>query len=128
MLNQITLHGRVGKTPELRQMSGKDGMYDSVSFTLAVNRDYGDETDWFFCTMNGKRAKVIEKYVGKGSELTVTGRLEKYKGSDGVEHTVVRMTGFDFCGSKKDTREPAQDVNDAFEVVTEQSESIDIPF
>lgn len=124
MLNQIMLHGRVGKAPELKTMSGKNGDYDSVSFTLAVNRDFGDETDWFLCTMSGNRAKVIEKYVGKGSELIITGRLEKYKSKDGIEHCVVRMNGFDFCGSKKDAASPAQGADKAFEPADDD----DIPF
>lgn len=124
MLNEIKLHGRVGKAPELREMNGRNGVYDSVSFTLAVNRDFGDETDWFLCTLSGSRAKVIEKYVSKGSELIVWGRLEKYKGRDGVEHTVVRMTGFDFCGSRKDAEAaPAQEAAPGFEATDE-----DIPF
>lgn len=111
MLNEITLHGYLGKDPEIREGEGQNGPYVIVAFSLAVSRDYGDETDWFYCSMSGdpekrqgKRAKVIHKYFHKGSEIIVTGRMESYRS----EHTTywnVRVSDFNFCGKNKDRNE-----------------------
>ena len=79
MLNRIELQGYLGRDPELTYQEGQNGRYARVAFSLGVGRDYGDGTDWFYCTMNGKRAEVIEKYFRKGSEILVSGRMESYK-------------------------------------------------
>ena len=105
-LNFIAIHGRLGRDPEIKEMQGKNGPYKSVNFTVAVGRSYGDETDWFFCTMNGKRAEVIHKFFRKGSQIIVTGRMESYKRQqDGSTSWVVRVEDFDFCdpGTKQTT-------------------------
>ena len=97
-LNFITIHGRLGRDPEIKEMQGKNGPYKSVNFTVAVGRSYGDETDWFFCTMNGKRAEVIHRFFHKGSQIIVVGRMESYKRQqDGSIAWVVRVDDFDFC-------------------------------
>lgn len=101
MLNDIKLHGRLGKDPDLKVLQGQKGPYSRVTFTLAVGRDYGDETDWFLCAMSGKRAEVLDKYFRKGQEIVVWGRMESYKPKNDPDHTawIVKMTGFDFAGS-----------------------------
>ena len=104
MLNEITLHGYLGKDPELKEVEGQNGPFSKVSFSVAVSRDYGDETDWFYCVMNGRRAEVIHKYFHKGSEIIVKGRMESYRS----EHTTywnVRVSDFNFCGKNKDRNE-----------------------
>ena len=127
MLNEITLHGYLGKDPELKEGEGQNGPYVIVSFSLAVSRDYGDETDWFYCSMSGdpekaqgKRAKVIHKYFHKGSEIIVTGRMESYRS----EHTTywnVRVSDFNFCG-KNDNRMSDQPIPEGFREVDEDED------
>lgn len=102
MLNDIKLHGRLGRDPELTERQGQNGPYKRATFSLAVDRDFGDEVDWFYCVMIGKRAEVIDKFFSKGSEIIVTGRMESYKPKNDPDTTawLVKMSGFDFCGSK----------------------------
>ena len=151
MLNDIKLHGYLGRDPELSWSNGQNGQYARVAFTLGVGRDYGDETDWFYCVMYGKRAEVIDRFFRKGSEIVVSGRMESYKPKNDPNRTawLVKMSGFDFAGksgngsgssnsSSANTRpEPAQaapqqseprqtsfnDIPDSFEEAEE-----DIPF
>lgn len=136
MLNDIKLHGRLGKDPELKEIQGQNGPYKCVMFTLAVGRDFGDETDWFLCAMNGKRAEVIDKYFRKGQGIIVWGRMESYKPKNDPDHTawIVRMSGFDFAesngsgspnssGSTGSSSQTNDDIPDSFE----QAED-DIPF
>lgn len=98
MLNRIELQGYLGRDPELTERQGQNGPYKSVAFSLGVGRDYGDGTDWFYCTMNGKRAEVIDKYFRKGSEILVSGRMESYKPKNDPDRTawLVRMDDFHF--------------------------------
>ena len=98
MLNRIELQGYLGRDPELSERQGQNGPYKSVAFSLGVGRDYGDGTDWFYCTMNGKRAEVIDKYFRKGSEILVSGRMESYKPKNDPDRTawLVRIDDFHF--------------------------------
>lgn len=101
MLNHIELHGRLGRDPELTERQGQNGPYKRVTFSLAVDRDFGDGCDWFYCVMNGNRAAVIDKFFSRGSEIIVTGRMESYHPKNDPNNTawLVKMDGFDFVGS-----------------------------
>ena len=122
MLNQITLHGYLGRDTELSEVNGQKGTFSKVTFTLAVSRDYGDETDWFYCVMYGKRANVLDKYFSKGSEIIVRGRMESYKPKTDESRTNwnVRVEDFNFVG-KKSNNESAPE---GFVEVSEE----DLPF
>lgn len=101
MLNHIELHGRLGRDPELTERKGQNGPYKRVTFSLAVDRDFGDGCDWFYCVMNGNRAAVIDKWFSRGSEIVVTGRMESYHPKNDPNNTawLVKIDGFDFVGS-----------------------------
>lgn len=122
MLNDIILHGYLGKDPELKEVEGQNGTFIRVSFSVAVSRDYGDETDWFYCVMNGRRAEVIHKYFHKGSEIIVRGRMESYKPKTDESRTNwnVKVEDFNFVG-KRNNNESAPE---GFVEVSEE----DLPF
>lgn len=123
-MNIHTIHGRLTRAPELTQ--GSDNTKDRCNFTVAVDRRFGDETDFFDCVIFGKRAGVIAKYFGKGSEIAVTGegQIRSYEGKDGVKRKAysIVVAEFDFCGSKQ--TKTNEDTSD--EVWTAQEE--DFPF
>ena len=100
MLNDIKLHGYLGRDPELSWINGQNGQYAKVAFSLGVGRDFGDETDWFYCVMYGKRAEVIDKWLRKGAEIIVSGRMESYRPKNDPNRTawIVKMSDFNFCG------------------------------
>lgn len=118
MLNDIKLHGRLGRDPELKELQGKNGTFKKATFSIAVERDFGDECDWFFCSIIGKRAEVIAKWFKKGSEIIVSGRMESYKPQNDPDHTawIVNVSNFDFAGSNSNNKEKSDgDVPDSFE-------------
>ena len=123
-MNLFVVHGRLVRDPELTQ--AEDPTKDRAKFTVASDRRYGDDSDFFDCVIFGKRASVISKYFHKGSEIMLFGELQqhKYEGKDGVKRTAYStiVMHFDFCGSKSDKSE-APAAAPAFEDVTE-----DIPF
>ena len=77
--NKVQLIGRLGQAPEVKHLdSGKT----VANFSLATNYKYKNDqgelvenTDWHNLVAWGKTAEIIEKYVKKGSEIGIEGRL-----------------------------------------------------
>jgi len=95
--NRIQLIGRVGKDPEYRLLdSGKN----VVNFSLATSDSYknasGDktvETQWHQIVAWGGLAEIADKYLRKGSEVAVQGKLihRSYEGPDGKKRYVTEI-------------------------------------
>lgn len=79
MLNHIDLMGRLTKDPELRYTQNDTPV---ASFTLAVDRDVGSETDFISCVAWRKTAQFVDKYFTKGSMAVVSGRLQLREWTD----------------------------------------------
>lgn len=69
-MNSVNLFGRVGQDITLSTAANDRYM---VKFWLAVNES--GRTDWIPCTAWGSRAELIAKYVCRGDQLIVSGRL-----------------------------------------------------
>ena len=125
-MNNHTIHGRLVRDPELTPRKNSDSS-DRVNFTVAVDRRYGDETDFFDCVCFGKRAEVIQKYFVKGQEIIVwgEGQIHSYEDKNGVKRKSysIFVEGFDFCGSKNDSSKGRNDSSDNWDKQQE-----DIPF
>lgn len=106
-MNSHIIHGRLVRDPELTPRKNSDSS-DRVNFTVAVDRRYGDESDFFDCVAFGRRAEVISKYFIKGQEIIVwgEGQIHSYEGKDGVKRRSysIMLEGFDFAGSKADKK------------------------
>lgn len=78
MLNQITIQGRLTKTPELRHtQAGKP----VASFSIACDRDFKDSngnkaTDFFDIVVWGQTGERCADWLSKGQLVTLTGRLQ----------------------------------------------------
>lgn len=76
-MNQVALVGRLTKDPELKKLS--EGRVQT-SFVLAVNRrfrnDRDNDADFVLCTVWGNSAVNTVKYCGKGSLVSIGGRLQ----------------------------------------------------
>ena len=89
-LNEVTIIGNVGSTPELRFTP--TGL-SVVSFNVATNRRFmkGDErveeTEWFSVVVWGKLAENCNQYLNKGQLVFVSGRitLNKWERPDGTQ-------------------------------------------
>ena len=77
--NKVQLIGNLGKQPEIKTTeSGKK----LVKFSLATNEIYTNvkgekvkETQWHNLVAWGKLADIVEKYLNKGSEVAIDGKL-----------------------------------------------------
>src|SRR5436190_10896760 len=87
--------GNAGRAPEIRTTN--DGM-QVASFSLAVstwNREAEGKGEpiWLRIVAFGKLAETVEKFVKKGSQVLVAGRLSvrEYTTKDGKEKTSVEI-------------------------------------
>lgn len=124
-MNSHFIHGRLARDPEFTQ--GSEPTKDRCNFTVATDRRYGDEADFFDCVIFGKRAGVVDKYFSKGSEIVLIGegQIRSYEDKNGVKrrsYSVV-ASNFDFCGSKRENQN--QSVSD---VSGFEPNDDDIPF
>ena len=104
-INKVILVGHVGKDPDIRYLTSGDSV---ASFSLATTyrSKNGDVTEWHNCSAFGKTAEVIGKYVKKGSQLYVEGRLQtrKYQAKDGTDRytTEIIVSQMQMLGGKSD--------------------------
>lgn len=124
-MNIHLIHGRLVRDPEFTK--GNEDKNSRCNFTVAVDRRYGDETDFFDCVIFGKRAEVIHKFFHKGSEILASGegQIRSYDDKSGVRRKAYSITvsDFDFCGS------PASGSSDQVSTQDEQVKlDEDIPF
>jgi len=110
-LNKILIIGNVGGEPEMRfTPSGKA----VTSFSVACNTKYGgvDTTEWLNIVAWDKLAETCNKYISKGKQVYVEGRLQtrKWSGQDGLAHykTEVIASQVIFLGSKKQGEEETE--------------------
>lgn len=127
MINTITIKGRLGRDPEVAEKQGKNGTFAVAKFSVAVDRAFGDEVDWFNCEVLGNRANVIDKYFSKGTVITLTGNMFSYKTKDEQKRWKIKVLDFDlpeFGEHDGDRNEhKASDQKDTFEDIDE-----DVPF
>lgn len=125
-MNNHTIHGRLVRDPELTPRRNSDSS-DRVNFTVAVDRRFGDETDFIDCVAFGKTAELIDKWFEKGREIITwgEGHIHSYTDKNGVKRKAysIFVDGFDFCGSKNDSSKGKNDSGDAWKKQEE-----DIPF
>jgi single-strand DNA-binding protein len=94
MKNRVQLIGRVGQDPEVKTLEGGKKL---VSISIATNDYYFKEngekveqTEWHRVTAWGKTADIVEKFVVKGKEIAIEGKLShrSYDDKDGNKRYV----------------------------------------
>ncbi|QSW91461.1 MULTISPECIES: single-stranded DNA-binding protein [Flavobacterium] len=79
MKNRVQLIGNVGNDPEIKTLeSGKKLAHLTIATNEIYRNDKGDkveQTEWHRVTAWGKTAEIIEKFVVKGKEVAIEGKL-----------------------------------------------------
>ncbi len=80
-LNKAMLIGNVGRDPEVRYLEGNNGA-KVATFTLATTERYRDRngetrenTEWHNIVAWRSTADVVERFVKKGTQLYIEGRI-----------------------------------------------------
>lgn len=98
-VNKVILVGNVGKDPEIRHLDSGVGV---ANFSLATSETYtaknGERvstTEWHNIVLWRGLADVAEKYVKKGMQLYVEGRIRtrSYDDKDGNKRYITEING-----------------------------------
>ena len=77
-MNKVIMMGRLTRDPEVRYSQG-ESQVAVARFSLAVDRRWKREgepdADFFNCTVFGKQAEFVEKYLKQGTKVVITGRV-----------------------------------------------------
>jgi single-strand DNA-binding protein len=109
--NKIILVGNLGRDPELRYTPQGDAVCD---FSMATNErkrdksgEYQDVPTWFRVTLWRNLAENAAKYLKKGTQVYIEGRLglEEWTDRDGNTRQTLQVQGTEmkFLGSRADS-------------------------
>jgi len=97
MVNKVILIGNVGKDPIIRNVNDNTPV---ANFTLATNEIYKDSqgntqknTEWHNIVAWRNLAQLAEKFIRKGSQIYVEGRIKSrtYTDKDNQQRTIVEI-------------------------------------
>jgi|ERR1043166_428393 single-strand DNA-binding protein len=95
--NSVRLIGNLGSNPEVKTINNGRKM---AKFNLATNEAYKDdkgnkvnETCWHHLVAWGKQAEIAEKYLIKGKEVAIEGKLtsRNYTDKEGIKRYVTEI-------------------------------------
>ena len=106
--NKVQLIGHVGNKPETRTFDGGKRL---VRLSVATNETYRNakgekvtETQWHTLVAWGKVADIAEKYLAKGTEVVIEGKLvhHNYTDKEGNKKyvTEIQVNGLLLLGNK----------------------------
>lgn len=105
--NKVTLIGRTGK--EVETLNFENGSVAKVSlatsdFYTNGKGDKVEETQWHNLVAFGKTAEIMQKYVDKGNEIAVEGKItyRNYEDKEGQKRfiTEIRVEEIVLLGGK----------------------------
>ena len=111
MSASITILGNTGREVELRYLPNGTPV---ANFSLASNtvRGRGEnqkkKTDWFNVSAFGKQAEILAKYLEKGGQILVRGKLDfnpwQDRNGEARVSADVQLQDFEFAGSSSSSR------------------------
>lgn len=114
-LNKVMLIGNVGRDPEIRYLEGNSqgGGTKVATFTLATTERYRDRngelrenTEWHNIVAWRQTADVVERFVKKGTQLYIEGRLRtrSYTDQQGIKKytTEINADNLQLLGRRQD--------------------------
>ena len=105
--NRVQLIGRLGADPEVKQVNGNKTL---AKFSIATNETFNnaagekvEETQWHQIVAWGKIGELAGKYLKKGKEVAIEGKLihRNYESNGEKRYfTEVNMNGMVMMGRK----------------------------
>ena len=106
-MNKVILIGTVGKDPEVKELQSGSKV---ANFSIATNKRYKnkqgekvEETEWHNIVIWGNLTSVVDRFVKKGTKLSVSGEIKTEKwDKDGVTQYKVNIVcnELELLGSK----------------------------
>ena len=105
-LNKVLLIGNLGRDPELKMTTSGQPL---CRFSIATTETWKDKagekqskTEWHNIVVWGKQAEIAEKYLRKGKQILIEGRIQyrEYQDQAGVKKTAcdIRCDNFQMLG------------------------------
>ena len=123
-LNKVMIIGNLGKDPEIKYAQSGTAI---CKFTVATSEQWNDKStgqkqekvEWHNITSFGKQAETLEKYLKKGSQIFIEGRIQTstYEKDGQTKYfTEIVVSSFQFLGEKSNNGQtnnsrPAQGYN-----------------
>lgn len=139
-MNKVIIMGRLTKDPEVRYTQSGEPMA-IARYTLAVNKRFKKQgeadADFIPCVAFGKQGEFAEKYLAKGRQIAVIGRLQvrNWEDNEGKKRvtTEVVVEEHYFAESKSDKSDKPQSKKqdsdtEGFYPVDDSVEDEDLPF
>ena len=131
-INKVTITGNLTRDPELRTANSGNSI---LNLGVAVNDrrknqqtgEWEDCPNFIDCTMFGKRAESVSRYLSKGSKVAIAGRLHwhQWDAQDGTKRSKVDVIVDDLEFMSKGEQAPAAAYTEAPAPTLVQD---DIPF
>ncbi len=95
--NSVKLIGRLGQDPEIKTLEKGNKV---AKFSLATSDSFTDkngvrqeQTQWHNLVVWGNLATICEKYLSKGREIAIDGRLayRNWEDNNGSKHTTTEI-------------------------------------
>ncbi len=95
--NRVQLIGNLGSDPEVKTLEGNKKV---ARLSLATNDEYTDksgqkvkQTQWHQLVVWGKLAETCEKYLNKGKEIAIEGKItyRTWDDKDGKTHNMTEI-------------------------------------
>ena len=135
MINKVLLIGRVGKDPDVKQITGGSVAKFSLATTESYKNKAGEKvenTEWHNVVIFGKLTEIVEKYVKKGDLIYVEGKIiyGSYDDKDGNKRytTDIKVDVLKMLGSKGEAKNPNIGRTTAPDDDTFGKTSDDLPF
>lgn len=137
-MNKVILIGRLTKDPDVRYSQANPPVA-VARYSLAVHKRFKKEgeqdADFINCIALGKNGEFAEKFLKKGMQISIVGRIQtgSYTDKDGkkIYTTDVVVKEHYFTESKKDSQtsnNTSSDSTEAFYPVDENIDDSDLPF
>lgn len=140
-INKVILVGNLGKDPEVRYLEGGTAV---ANLTLATSENFLDKntnerktvTEWHNVVFWRGLAEIAEKYLKKGSQVYIEGKLRtrKWQDKDGNDRYITEIVGdnLQMLGKKEENAANPQQNQQAKptapEIEKQDTETDDLPF
>ena len=128
-VNKVILIGNLGKDPEIKPLSNENKV---ANFSIATTEKYKDQefTEWHELECWGKLADVVEKYIKKGNQVYIEGKIKtdtwENEAGEKRRRTKIRVSTLTMLGGSK--AEKKENIPGPEKSDIEGQESDDLPF
>ncbi len=131
-VNKVILIGNLGKKPEIRHLeNGRAVANGSIATTEIYKNKNGERvtnTEWHNIVLWTPLAEIADKYLDKGSQVYVEGKLtnRSYEDKDGIKRYIseVVVQNLTMLGSKNDNQNQQNDQSDNYEQQDRQRSAV----